>query len=75
MGPPGVGVGTCMRMVEPVLMVSKLYSFDHADPIVSIEVSDSKGDATGYRVWTNCRGYSSKVSLFVEVCVPWRADS
>ena len=36
-----------MRMVETFLMVSKLYSFDHADPIVSIEVSDSKDTEFG----------------------------
>lgn len=54
MGAPGVGVGTCMRMVEPVLMVLISIPRNSIDSILSIKVLNSEGNATGYRVWTNC---------------------
>ena len=75
MGPPGTGVGTCMRLVAPVLLVSIRFSFHCVDPIVSIQICNSKGNATGYGVWKDGRSGKLFFLLILEIRATGRIDS
>ena len=48
MGPPGVGVGTCMRMVAPILLVFIVLYLLEVDSFIPIKICYSEGNATRY---------------------------
>ena len=75
MGPPGTGVGTCMRLVAPVLLVSIHLSGHSVDPDISVQVCDSKGNATGYGVWKDRRSGELSSLFTLEIRDAGRVDS
>lgn len=54
MGPPGTGVGTCMRMVAPILLVCIVLCLLEVDSFIPIKVCNSEGNAARYTFWSNC---------------------
>ena len=80
MGPPGVGVGTCMRIVAPVLLVWIGCGRYRIDSFVSLEVRHSKGNAARNWFWFDCGSGSARLSWLLEVCSArgvnsgWRDD-
>lgn len=54
MGPPGTGVGTCMRMVAPILLVYIVLCLLEVDSFIPIKVCNSEGNAARYTFRSNC---------------------